>query len=453
MASFIDDKIVMDGLTFDDVLLIPAYSEVLPKMVELKTHFSRNIELNVPFVTAAMDTVTESQMAIAIAREGGIGVIHKNMSIENQAREVAIVKRAENGMIYDPITIPLGSTVAQALDIMSEYHIGGIPVVDAEKHLVGIVTNRDLRFERRLDRPVEEIMSKENLVTTHQQTDLIDRGSKSSATTSSNRTQDYFYYNENHQPTLGVFVIQQNEIPEGTVISSNQQTMTGLYKHQLSWKSNLDDFLPGEEQEYQLWEIVVDEFGIESYQPVYYRNAQGQYTDAAGTVVSKPVPIVLERVDLKEFTFPSVYVDMTAGSQTKTYVIRGRDKDGFLSLQMSNQQEIVIPGLDPNEKAHMIGATYYSRYNPKNQKNCYSNRLELSNNGMQLTADDLSNPIKFYRSSRAAQVDANGNVVTDANGNIQYAAEVKKELVATATATTSGNTGTLTVELANQGIA
>ena len=120
-----------------------------------------------------MDTVTESQMAIAIAREGGIGVIHKNMSIENQAREVAIVKRAENGMIYDPITIPLGSTVSQALDIMAEYHIGGIPVVDGEKHLVGIVTNRDLRFERRLDRPVDEIMSKDNLVTTHQQTDLI----------------------------------------------------------------------------------------------------------------------------------------------------------------------------------------------------------------------------------------------------------------------------------------
>ncbi len=172
MASFIADKIVMDGLTFDDVLLIPAYSEVLPKTVELRTRFSRNITLNVPFVTAAMDTVTESQMAIAIAREGGIGVIHKNMSIENQAREVAIVKRAENGMIYDPITIPLGSTVAQALDIMAEYHIGGIPVVDDDKHLVGIVTNRDLRFERRLDRPVDEIMSKDNLVTTHQQTDL-----------------------------------------------------------------------------------------------------------------------------------------------------------------------------------------------------------------------------------------------------------------------------------------
>ena len=172
MSSFIADRIVMDGLTFDDVLLIPAYSEVLPKTVELQTRFSRNIVLNVPFVTAAMDTVTESQMAIAIAREGGIGVIHKNMSIENQAREVAIVKRAENGMIYDPITIPLGSTVAQALDIMAEYHIGGIPVVDDDKHLVGIVTNRDLRFERRLDRPVDDIMSKENLVTTHQQTDL-----------------------------------------------------------------------------------------------------------------------------------------------------------------------------------------------------------------------------------------------------------------------------------------
>ncbi|MBR1416122.1 MAG: IMP dehydrogenase [Prevotella sp.] len=174
MASFIADKIVMDGLTFDDVLLIPAYSEVLPKTVELKTRFSRHIELNVPFVTAAMDTVTESQMAIAIAREGGIGVIHKNMPIEEQARQVAIVKRAENGMIYDPVTIPCGSTVAQALDIMSEYHIGGIPVVDEQKRLVGIVTNRDLRFERRLDRPVEEIMTKENLVTTHQQTNLTD---------------------------------------------------------------------------------------------------------------------------------------------------------------------------------------------------------------------------------------------------------------------------------------
>ena len=173
MSSFIADKIVMDGLTFDDVLLIPAYSEVLPKTVELKTKFSRNIQLNVPFVTAAMDTVTESQMAIAIAREGGIGVIHKNMSIDNQAREVAIVKRAENGMIYDPVTIRRGSTVQDALALMAEYHIGGIPVVDENNSLVGIVTNRDLRFERRLDRTIDEVMSKENLVTTHQQTDLI----------------------------------------------------------------------------------------------------------------------------------------------------------------------------------------------------------------------------------------------------------------------------------------
>ena len=172
MSSFIADKIVMDGLTFDDVLLIPAYSEVLPKAVELKTRFSRNIQLNVPFVTAAMDTVTESQMAIAIAREGGIGVIHKNMSIEEQARQVAIVKRAENGMIYDPVTIMTGSTVQQALDMMAEYHIGGIPVVDDQNRLMGIVTNRDLRFERRLDKKIDEVMSKDHLVTTHQQTDL-----------------------------------------------------------------------------------------------------------------------------------------------------------------------------------------------------------------------------------------------------------------------------------------
>ena len=172
MSSFVADKIVMDGLTFDDVLLIPAYSEVLPKTVDLKTSFSRNIRLNVPFVTAAMDTVTESAMAIAIAREGGIGVIHKNMSIDEQARQVAIVKRAENGMIYDPVTIRCGRTVKDALDIMAEYHIGGIPVVNEEKHLVGIVTNRDLRFERHLDKLIDDVMTTENLVTTHLQTDL-----------------------------------------------------------------------------------------------------------------------------------------------------------------------------------------------------------------------------------------------------------------------------------------
>lgn len=171
--SFIADKVLMDGLTYDDVLLIPSYSEVLPREVSLTTRFSKNIELKIPFVTAAMDTVTEGKMAIAIAREGGIGVIHKNMSIEEQARQVAIVKRAENGMIYDPVTIKRGSKVQDALDIMSEYHIGGIPVVDDEKKLVGIVTNRDLRFEQNVNRPIDEVMTYKNLVTTHQQTDLV----------------------------------------------------------------------------------------------------------------------------------------------------------------------------------------------------------------------------------------------------------------------------------------
>ncbi|MDD7304363.1 MAG: IMP dehydrogenase [Bacteroidaceae bacterium] len=173
MASFVTDKIVMDGLTFDDVLLVPAYSEVLPRTVELGTKFSRNIDLKIPFVTAAMDTVTESTMAIAIAREGGIGVIHKNMTIEEQAHQVAIVKRAENGMIYDPLTIKRGKTVGEALAMMAEYHIGGIPVVDDERHLVGIVTNRDLRFELNHSRLVDEVMTSENLVTTHVRTDLV----------------------------------------------------------------------------------------------------------------------------------------------------------------------------------------------------------------------------------------------------------------------------------------
>ncbi|MBE6268638.1 MAG: IMP dehydrogenase [Bacteroidales bacterium] len=170
--NFITDKIVMDGLTFDDLLLVPAYSEVLPKDVSLKTKFSKNITLNVPFVTAAMDTVTEAKMAIAIAREGGIGVIHKNMSIEEQAHQVAIVKRAENGMIYDPVTISVNAVVKDALDLMSEYHIGGIPVVDDDRKLVGIVTNRDLRFESCMERPVKEVMTSENLVVTTQQTDM-----------------------------------------------------------------------------------------------------------------------------------------------------------------------------------------------------------------------------------------------------------------------------------------
>ena len=162
----------MEGLTFDDVLLIPAYSQVLPREVNLTSRFSRRITLNVPIVSAAMDTVTECELAIAIAREGGIGVIHKNMSIAEQARQVHAVKRAENGMIYDPVTIRLGSSVSEALAMMHEYHIGGIPVVDDNGILKGIVTNRDLRFERNPSRKVDEVMTSENLVTTTQSTNL-----------------------------------------------------------------------------------------------------------------------------------------------------------------------------------------------------------------------------------------------------------------------------------------
>lgn len=170
--SFIANKITMEGLTFDDLLLIPAYSEVLPRNVDLTTRFSRNIVLNIPMVSAAMDTVTETVMAIAIAREGGIGVIHKNMTIEEQAKQVRAVKRAENGMILNPISIHPDKTVADALAMMSEYKIGGIPVVDHENRLVGIVTNRDLRFERDMDRCIAEVMTRENLITTRQTTDL-----------------------------------------------------------------------------------------------------------------------------------------------------------------------------------------------------------------------------------------------------------------------------------------
>lgn len=163
--SFVEERIAMEGLTFDDVLLIPSYSEVTPREVSLGCRFSRNIHLNIPIVSAAMDTVTEAPMAIAIAREGGIGVIHKNMSIAAQAAQVRRVKRAENGMINDPVTIDQNQTVGDALRLMHDNHIGGIPVTDSERKLVGIVTNRDVRFQDNPDVPVRDVMTSEGLVT------------------------------------------------------------------------------------------------------------------------------------------------------------------------------------------------------------------------------------------------------------------------------------------------
>ena len=162
----------MEGLTFDDVLLIPARSEVIPRDVDVRTMFTREISLSVPIVSAAMDTVTEAATAIAIAREGGIGVIHKNMTIDRQMEQVRRVKRAENGMIYDPVTIRFDQTVGDALKLMHDNHIGGIPVVDGEMHLIGIVTNRDLRFQDNMTTPVKNVMTSENLVTAKVKTDI-----------------------------------------------------------------------------------------------------------------------------------------------------------------------------------------------------------------------------------------------------------------------------------------
>lgn len=171
--SFEENKITGEGLTFDDVLLIPAYSEILPREVDLRTAFSRNIQLNIPVISAAMDTVTEAKLAIAIAREGGMGVVHKNMSVDEQARHVRKVKRAENIMILDPITIRKEGTIADALNLMKEYKIGGIPVIDQNRKLIGIITNRDLRFETELSKPVSDVMTRENIITTTKKTDLI----------------------------------------------------------------------------------------------------------------------------------------------------------------------------------------------------------------------------------------------------------------------------------------
>lgn len=162
---FFDDKIVGEGLTYDDVLLVPRFSEVLPRETDLRTKLTNKIELNIPILSAAMDTVTEANMAIAIAREGGLGVIHKNMPIEEQVDQVDRVKRSESGMILNPITLTSGKTVREALELMSKFHISGIPIVDGNKKLIGIVTNRDLRFNPDLEFPIEKVMTKENLIT------------------------------------------------------------------------------------------------------------------------------------------------------------------------------------------------------------------------------------------------------------------------------------------------
>lgn len=163
-----------EGLTFDDVLLVPSYSEVFPRNVDISTNFTRNIVLPTPIVSAAMDTVTESSLAIAIAQEGGIGVLHKNMSIEAQANEIRKVKRSESGMIQDPVTLKANATVGDALSLMKEHSIGGIPVIDDANMLKGIITNRDLRFEKKMSRPVSEVMTIENLITAQKQTDLVE---------------------------------------------------------------------------------------------------------------------------------------------------------------------------------------------------------------------------------------------------------------------------------------
>ncbi len=169
-----NSRILGEGLTYDDVLLVPAYSEILPREVNIESRFSRRIKLNVPVVSAAMDTVTESRMAIAMAREGGIGVLHKNMGIEEQALKVRKVKRAESGMIIDPVTLSITATVGDAKENMREHSIGGIPIVDQDGKLLGIVTNRDLRFERNNSRPISEVMTSQNLVTVAEGTSLED---------------------------------------------------------------------------------------------------------------------------------------------------------------------------------------------------------------------------------------------------------------------------------------
>jgi hypothetical protein len=280
-------------------------------------------------------------------------------------------------------------------------------------------------------------------------------------------SQDFFRYHPDHQPQMGMFVILQDSIkPEEcsqnvyqNVDNTDPNAVTGLFHHKLQWTSNLADFLPSDEQYYELWEVRINDYGIEEYVPVYYRNSDGTYVYENG----EKKPIILNRTEANEFTatnangkeqkkykYLDVYVDMHPGSQTKTYVIQGRDKGDakgpFLSLQMSNKQSIIIPGTDPNEKVRMLGTTHYSRFNPQDTTNCYSNKLQIVDNT--LTESELAGGLRFTRSYRPAKVGADGNVMTDANGNIQYEANAISETIATGSYEHINNTtGRLTITI------
>tara|TARA_B100000287_G_scaffold435611_1_gene504906 strand:+ start:46 stop:1521 length:1476 start_codon:yes stop_codon:yes gene_type:complete len=214
-----NSTILNEGLTYEDVLLIPQYSDILPQKVDLKTRFSKNINLNIPIISAAMDTVTESKMAIAVAREGGIGVIHKNLSIEEQSNEVTLVKRAESGMIIDPVTLKLNALVKDAKKSMKKYKIGGIPIIDDNGKLKGIVTNRDLRFEKEDDKPISKVMTSKNLITVKSGTSLEEAEE----------------------------ILQKHKIEKLPVVDSKKNlvgliTFRDINKHSIKSVSNKDDF-------------------------------------------------------------------------------------------------------------------------------------------------------------------------------------------------------------------
>ncbi len=214
-----NSTILNEGLTYEDVLLIPQYSDILPQKVDLKTRFSKNINLNIPIISAAMDTVTESKMAIAVAREGGIGVIHKNLSIEEQSNEVTLVKRAESGMIIDPVTLKLNALVKDAKKSMKKYKIGGIPIIDDNGKLKGIVTNRDLRFEKEDEKPISKVMTSKNLITVKSGTSLEEAEE----------------------------ILQKHKIEKLPVVDSKKNlvgliTFRDINKHSIKSVSNKDDF-------------------------------------------------------------------------------------------------------------------------------------------------------------------------------------------------------------------